>query len=80
VSLTDVAGVAGVALILVAFAGVQFQRLDPLNAPALLLNFFGAALVLLSLVFDFNLAAFVMESAWCLIALWGLGRIAFRRR
>jgi hypothetical protein len=80
VTLPDVAGIAGVLLILVAYAGVQFRRLDPLKAPALMLNFFGAALVLLSLVYEFNLAAFVMESVWCLIALWGLGRLALARR
>lgn len=74
------AGVVGVLLILIAYAGVQFGRLDPLKAPALLLNFFGAALVLFSLAYDFNLAAAVMESVWCLIALWGLLRLAMNRQ
>ena len=38
------------------------------------------ALVLASLYFKFNLAAALLEGAWALIALWGLGRLAFRRR
>ena len=79
-SLTDAAGLAGVGLILVAYAGAQFQRLDPLKTPALMMNFVGASLILASLARDFNLSAALMEGAWALIALFGLLRIAFRRR
>jgi hypothetical protein len=79
-SLSDAAGLVGALLILAAFAGVQFQRLDPLRAPALLMNLCGAGLVLASLYFKFNLAAALLEGAWALIALWGLARLAFRRR
>ncbi len=74
----DGAGLVGVGLILVAYAGVQLNRLEPRRAPALLLNFFGAALVLVSLAFRFSLAAFVMEAAWALIALYGLARLLRR--
>lgn len=79
-SLTDVAGLAGVVLILVAYAGVTMGRLDPQRPPALLLNLVGAGLILASLAVDFNLSAMVMESVWMLIALAGLARLAFRRR
>lgn len=78
-TLADAAGLAGVLMILAAYAGVQFRRLDPHRAPALLLNFLGAALVLVSLAVDFNLAAAVMEAAWCAIALAGLVRLALKR-
>jgi hypothetical protein len=76
----DAAGLAGVALILAAYAGAQLRRLDPLRAPALLMNLAGASLVLVSLTYRFNLAAFVMEAAWAVVALYGLLRLAFRRR
>jgi len=39
----------------------------------------GASLILVSLTVDFNLSAVVMESIWALVALVGLGRLAFRR-
>ena len=80
--LYDLAGLIGVGLILAAFAGVQLNRLEPRRAPALLLNLAGAALVMLSLLFRFNLPAFLMEAAWALIALYGLVRLAWdlRRR
>lgn len=70
--LDEIAGLAGAALILGAYAGVQLKRLDPHRPPALLLNLFGAVLVLVSLCFEFNLAAALLEGAWVLIALWGL--------
>lgn len=79
-SLFDAAGLVGVALILGAYAAAQLRWLDPLKAPALLMNLAGASLVLVSLTYRFNLAAFVMEAAWAVVALYGLLRLAFTRR
>ena len=76
----DAAGVFGVLLILVAYAGATTGKLDPKRAPALLLNLVGASLILLSLWFDFNLSAVVMEGAWALVALVGLVRLGLARR
>ncbi|MGZ8362219.1 MAG: CBU_0592 family membrane protein [Caulobacteraceae bacterium] len=75
-SLPDLAGLAGVLLILAAYAGAQVRRLDPLRPPALLMNLAGALLILVSLAFDWNLSAAVMEGAWALVALYGLARWA----
>jgi hypothetical protein len=63
-----------------AYAGAQTRWLEPAKAPALTMNLVGAGLVLLSLVRDFNLSAFLMEASWALVALFGLIRIALRRR
>lgn len=79
-SLPDAAGLLGVVLILIAFAGVQLEKLEPREAPALLLNFIGAAMVLYSLAYAFNLAAVIMETIWCLLALFGLAKLLIRRR
>jgi hypothetical protein len=75
----DWAGVVGVVLMLVAYAGAQLDRLDPTRAPALLMNLAGSSLVLLSLWRVFNLSAALMEAAWALIALFGLARLIRRR-
>jgi hypothetical protein len=77
--LGDIAGLLGAALILAAYAGVQAKRLDPHRAAALTLNFLGAALIVASLAVRFNLAAFLLESAWALIALVGLVRLGLQR-
>ena len=79
-TLPDILGVVGVGLILIAYAGATTGRLDPKQAPALLLNLTGALLILGSLYFDFNLSAVLMEGAWALVALVGLARLAFARR
>lgn len=76
---TDAAGLAGVLLILIAYAAATIGRLDPNRAPSLAANLVGASLILLSLARDFNLSAAVIEAAWALIALFGLARIAWRR-
>jgi len=79
-TLIDVAGVAGVVLILIAYAGATAGKLDPKQWPALTLNLVGALLILWSLSVDFNLSAALMEGAWALVALAGLARLALRRK
>jgi hypothetical protein len=78
-TLIDVAGVAGVLLILIAYAGATAGKLDPKQWPALTLNLIGALLILWSLSVDFNLSAALMEGAWALVALAGLTRLAIQR-
>ncbi len=75
-TLPDLVGVVGVLCILTAYAGATAKKLDPAQAPALLLNLAGALLILLSLYFDFNLSAALMEGAWAMVALIGLARLA----
>ena len=76
----DFAGFVGVVVIVAAYLLLQLNRL-PSTAPAYsLLNAVGAFLVMLSLVFDFNLAAFLMEAFWFLISLFGLLRPLVTKR
>jgi hypothetical protein len=76
---TDAAGLAGVLIILVAYAAATAGRLDPKRPLSLAANFVGASLILLSLARDFNLSAAAMEGAWALVSLIGLLRIGFMR-
>lgn len=78
--LTDIAGLIGVTMMLAVYAAASMGKLDPAKAPALVVNLIGAALVLYSLSHDFNLSAAVMETAWALVAIVGLVRLAIRRR
>ena len=79
-SLFDIAGLIGVAVILVGYALATTGRLDPKGAPSLAVNFVGASLILLSLTRAFNLSAAIVEGAWALIALVGLIRIGLGLR
>jgi hypothetical protein len=70
----DITGLTGVILIVVAYLLLQLGKL-PSSAPAYsVLNALGALLVMVSLYFDFNLSAFLMEAFWFVISLFGLLR------
>ena len=80
VTLLDGLGIVGVLLILIAYAGVQAERLDARGLPAFAMNLAGSLFILASLVFGaFNLSAALVEAAWALIALYGLARRLGRR-
>jgi hypothetical protein len=69
--LADVIGLIGTVLFVGAFAYANWAKaLDKLLFNAL--NLVGAVLLLISLSVKFNLAAFVLEVAWGLIALIGI--------
>jgi paired small multidrug resistance pump len=78
--LHDLAGNIGVALILGAYLLVQLGRLDARSVAGTMTNAIGAGLIVLSLSVDFNLSAFVVESAWCAISLFGAARALRARR
>ena len=77
--LLNVGGIAGVLLVMLAYAGIHFDWFDPKKLAALLMNFFGSALILLSMVKAFNLSAFLMEASWAAMALYGLAKLVLRR-
>ena len=70
----DLAGSFGVAFIIAAFLLLQLERLTSNSLAYLLANVLGAGLILVSLFFEFNLSAFLMETFWLGISLLGLAR------
>lgn len=76
----DFIGNLGVALILGSYLLVQLRRLAATGLANVIANGVGAACVLYSLVFDFNLSAFIIEAVWLLISILGLVRILRERR
>lgn len=77
-ALVDIIGLVGSAIFVAAFAYANWASgLDRLWFNAA--NLLGAVLLLISLSVHFNLAAFVLEVAWGLIALLGLLRAIHTR-
>jgi hypothetical protein len=72
-------GVVGVVMVILAYAGIHFDWFDPKKLAALLMNFIGSGLILLSMIHAFNFSAFLMEASWALMALYGLAKLIFRR-
>ena len=79
-STTDALGIVGVVSVLGAYLLLQLGRLRPEHPGFSLANAVGAALILVSLSQDFNLPATLIEVAWLLISLIGLGRTLSARR
>lgn len=80
-TLTDAAGLLGVLIILVAYAGAALGRIDAESPIALSCNLIGACLILWGLLTqNFNLSATAMEGSWALVSLVGLIRWALKRR
>ena len=76
---TDLIGGAGVVILMITFLLLQLGRLESNRLLYSILNAVGASLITFSLIFDFNLSAFIMEVFWILISLVGVVRF-FRTR
>ncbi len=70
----DLMGNIGVAMVLLTYFLLQTGKLVSSNIWYSLVNTVGAVLVAISLLYDFNLSAFIIEVAWALISLIGIGR------
>jgi len=70
--LFDLAGFIGVLLIVIAYLLLQLDKLPSSSLRFSLLNAAGSLLIIVSLVFKFNVSAFLVEVFWFLISLLGL--------
>lgn len=68
----DFAGNVGVTMMVLAYLLLQLGKLRINDLSYSLVNMIGAALVLISLLYSFNLSAFLVEGFWLLISLFGL--------
>jgi hypothetical protein len=77
-----VAGIAGTALIIVAYFGNQQGWLRSDDWPFPLVNLLGSLMIMLSLVTAWNVSLAVVESFWAAISVYGViksGRLWKRR-
>jgi len=70
----DFVGNVGVFLILLGYLLLQLGKINSQSLKFSILNAFGAFFIIVSLYFDFNLSAFIIESFWLLISLVGIVR------
>ena len=75
----DWVGLLGTVMILGGFALLQAGKLSGTGLVYQLLNLFGAAGILVSLMGKFNLAVFLLEAAWMAVSLYGIVR-SFKAR
>lgn len=72
-------GTIGVAVILGTYFMLQTGRFRPEQLRYSIGNLIGSGMILTSLFHDFNMPSFIVEAAWVLISVIGIGRW-FRNR
>ncbi len=72
--LLDFVGNVGVVILVATFLMLQLNKLPSDGLAYSLLNAIGASLIVVSLLFDFNLSALLMEVFWVLISCVGIYR------
>ena len=70
----DFVGNIGVVILVITFLMLQLNKISSDGLAYSLLNAIGASLIVISLLFDFNLSALLMEVFWVLISFVGIYR------
>lgn len=70
----DFIGNIGVALIIGAYLLIQTGKINSQSLGYSVANAAGAVLILVSLIVNFNVSAFVIEFFWLLISVYGIYR------
>ncbi|MFT3742845.1 MAG: hypothetical protein QM785_01000 [Pyrinomonadaceae bacterium] len=76
----DIVGTLGTEIIIITYVVLQTGKLRSEQLSYSLLNAVGASLIIVSLYFNFNLPAFIVEFFWLLISLFGIGRYFWGRK
>ena len=76
----DVVGLVGVALLIVTYAMLQFDRIDPKGFWYSFNNMIVAVLVTVSLLYSFNLASMVIEVFWFSQSVYGIWNYYTRKK
>lgn len=79
-SIADIIGLIGVVAYLAAYGLLQLGILKVEDARYALLNGIGAAAILYSLIYDFNLPSFITQTAWLILTIIGYVRLRMKRR
>jgi len=70
----DFVGNVGVVILMITYLMLQLNKLRSDGLAYSLLNAIGASLIVITLLFDFNLSALLMEVFWVLISFVGIYR------
>jgi hypothetical protein len=76
----DLLGIIGVVLIIATYMLLQLEKLSATSFLYSATNGLGASLILVSLIYEFNLSAFIIETFWLLISTYGIVRYFSRNR
>jgi len=66
--------IVGAILILTAYAGAQFGRLDQRSISYLVLNLIGSAILAVLAALDGQLGFLLLEGVWAIVSAWSLAQ------
>jgi hypothetical protein len=72
VTIPDIIGLLGVTILIVTYAMLQFDKIDPKGFWYSFNNMIVAVLVTVSLLYSFNLASMVIEVFWFSLSVYGI--------
>ena len=70
----DILGTTGVGFIVVMYVMLQTERIDPRRIAFSIFNAVGSILILISLAYEFNFSAVLIEGVWLIVSVYGLWR------
>lgn len=70
----DLVGLVGTVIILLGFFLLQAGRLAGTDLTYQLINLFGAAGILVTLIGAFNMSVFLLEATWMAVSFYGIVR------
>ena len=76
----DFVGLVGVGIIILTYVSLQLEKVRSETLIYSLLNAVGASLIIVSLIYNFNFSAFIVEFFWLLISLFGVGKYFLRKK
>ena len=76
----DILGTIGVGFIIVMYAMLQLGKISAERPAFSAFNALGAVFILISLTYEFNLSAVLMEGVWLMVSLYGLWKALSGRR
>lgn len=71
-SLSDLIGIVGVIIIIISYMLLQLEKMNAKEVIFSILNTIGALLIIVSLLYDWNLSSFIMEFTWMMISIYGI--------
>jgi hypothetical protein len=78
-SFYDLIGTIGVATVIITYFLLQTERIKSESVYYSVLNAIGSGLIILSLIFNFNLAALIQEAFWVLISIYGIAKCSLKK-
>ncbi len=69
---SDLIGIVGVVMVLIAYAMLQLNKISQRSFWFSFVNLLGSILILISLMYHWNLASVIIEISWLIISTFGV--------